>query len=486
MENNFAKYIIDINQHNLNKIALVDEFSQLTYEQMSFGIKCFAKYLKNSGVLPQDRVIISLEDCIEWPVAFLSVLAVGGNPVLVSRDLPDILVDNIVKIADAKFIIGRRIDNCKFFTKEEILSQTQPINSFYQYHPDEMCFWLLSSGTTGEPKCVVHRHQDLQKLLEIIAWPAYCINSNSKILSTAKLSFTYGFNNSLTFGLGTGATVYLINGKPAPKKIFKLIKKNSITHFFTVPTNIISMIKHGKEQILSSVQVMVSSGESLPISIIEIFKTKYNLDILDGLGMSECMYNYCTTILNDNEKGTIGKPLPGIKCEVRDNNNLLVPVGQVGEMWVQHPCAAIQYWKDWEKTKSTFIGTWIKTGDNVFKNSKGNYIYVGRNDELIKINGQYVSPSEIENAIISMNPSYECGVISVKNKNGMNEIHAFVSASVSKSHKILTREIRQYLRNILPTHKIPKFFYFVKCLPKTITGKKKRLELKKSALLLDN
>jgi len=475
MSNNFAQFIIDINQSRLDKLALVDETNSLTYQDLANHIRAFSYHLQESGVQPQDRVIICMEDCVEWPVAFLSILAVGGNPVLVSADLPDSTVLQIVDISDAKFCIGKTICGLKLFDKKSVLLQTQPLEQFYQYHPDEMCFWLLSSGTTGEPKCVVHRHQDLKTLLDIIAGPAYCVDEQSRILSTAKLSFTYGFNNSLTFGLGKGATVYLINGVPAPSKVFQLIEKNSVTHFFTVPTIINSMIKHGQHQMLSrSVSVMVSSGEPLPKSTAENFQTQHNIEILDGLGMSECMYNYCTTTLDNIQFGSIGKPMPGIECEVRDERGVLVPNGQIGEMWVKHPCAAIQYWKDWNKTKTTFVGEWIRTGDNVIKNNDNNYTYVSRLDDLLKINGQYVSPVEIESVILNIEWITECGVVAKQGNNGLVEIHAFVSVSRDTS----VAEIRSTLVELLPKHKIPKHIHFIETLPKTVTYKKTRSRLR--------
>lgn len=476
MPNNFAQFIININQSRLNKLALVDNIKSLTYQELADYIYSFSYHLQQSGVQAQDRVIISMEDCVEWPVAFLSILAVGGNPVLVSNDLPTSTVEKVCAIADAKFAIGKEIPNLKCFHKETILTTIDHrLEDFYQYHPDEMCFWLLSSGTTGEPKCVVHRHQDLKTLLDIIANPAYCIDEHSRILSTAKLSFTYGFNNSLTFGLGKGATVYLINGAPAPSKVFQIINQHSITHFFTVPTVINSMIKHGQTQTLSeSVKVMVSSGEPLPQSIAEVFETQHSIKILDGLGMSECMYNYCTTTPDNNEFGTIGRPVAGIECEVRNDDGSLTVDGDIGEMWVKHPCSALQYWKDWNKTKSTFVGEWIRTGDKVVKQLNGNYLYVARRDDLIKINGQYVSPVEIESVMLELDWILECGVVAKTTDTGLTEIHAFVAISRSAT----SSEIKQSLFGKLPAHKIPRHIHFIETLPKTVTYKKTRSTLR--------
>jgi benzoate-CoA ligase len=476
MPNNFAQFVIDSNQSRLDKIALVDEEASLTYRDLANHIRSFGYHLQQSGVQPQNRVIISMEDCVAWPVAFLSILAVGGNPVLVGDDLPMSIVEKVCKIADAKFVIGKEIAYLTCFHKQTIQAGLEhQLTDFYQYHPDEICFWLLSSGTTGEPKCVVHRHSDLKTLLDVIAWPAYQIDKNSRILSTAKLSFTYGFNNSLTFGLGMGSTVYLINGVPAPTKVYQLVNEKQITHLFTVPTVINSMIKHGADQTLStSVKVMVSSGEPLPASVATQFQQRHDITILDGLGMSECMYNYCTTTLENNEFGTIGRPVAGVECKVCDDFGNTTPVGMVGEMWVKHPCAALQYWKDWNNTKTTFIGEWIKTGDKVIQQPNGNYLYVSRKDDLIKINGQFVSPTEIENVVLALDWVVDCGVVADLGEKGLYEIHAFITTK----RPATSQELKSALANTLPSYKVPKYVHFIDFIPKTVTGKKTRAVLR--------
>ena len=472
MSSNFARFIIDRNQYQSDKIAIVDDNKQITYSDLERYILSFSYILYQSGVQPQDRIIICMDDCVEWPIAFLSIIAVGGNPVLVSVDLPISTIEKVCEITDAKFSIGKKIANLKSFAKDIIMTEANIyLPEFYQYHNDEMCFWLLSSGTTGEPKCVVHRHCDLEILLDLVAWPAYRIDKDSKILSTAKLSFTYGFNNSLTFGLGKGATVFLINGKPAPSKIYERIRIDNITHFFTVPTVINSMLKHPADyKISNKVKIMVSSGEPLPRLVAKKFQQFHDIDILDGLGMSECMYNYCTNTPSNFVFGTIGRPLPGIECEVRDDNGNLTLNGEIGELWVKHPCAAIQYWKDWYKTKSTFIGDWIKTGDKVIKLSNGNYKYVSRKDDLLKINGMYVSPIEIENAIMEIPSIIDCGVVAKINDYGLPELHAFVFSNQTQT----VANLRQALSNRLPDYKLPKKWHFIDEIPKTVTGKKNR------------
>ena len=475
MSNNFAKFIIDSNRSRHNKIAIVDDLKSLTYKDLETHILWFSNHLRQSLVKPQDRVIICMEDCIEWPVAFLSVVAVGGNAVLVNNKSFITDIEKISKLSDAKFVIGQEIAGLKCFDKKDILKKNEnTLQDFYQYHDDEMCFWLLTSGTTGESKCIVHRHKDLTTLLDLVAEPAYQVNEHSRILSTAKLSFGYGFANSLVFALGKGATAFLIRGTPAPNLLFKNLNVNSITHFFTVPTIINSMIKHGRDKKISTVKVMVSSGEPLAPELAEKFHEQHGIFVLDGIGMSENWYNYCTTTLNDYSLGTIGRPVPGIECSVRDDQGNELPIGEIGEMWVKHPCAALQYWKNWKDTKSTFVGEWIKTGDKVIKQKNGHYKYISRKDDLLRVSGQWVSPIEIENIIMAIEGISECAVVHKITNIGLTEIHAFISFQ----NIIPESDIKMQLGKYLPSYKIPKYIHQISSLPKTVNLKKNRTKLR--------
>ena len=465
---NFAQWIFNQNSHQLDKTAIVDNRTSLTYRELQIHTWAYSQYLINRGCVPGDRAIISLDDCVEWVVIFLGCIAAGVNPVLVSNCLPKSTIEKISKIIGTSLIIDT--------TDNVLLHTDQPIN-FYEFKHNDPCFWLMSSGTTGEPKFVVHKHSDLQTLLELIAYPAYRVDNNSRILSTAKLSFTYGFNNSLTFGLGKGATVFLNSGVLAAKKIFEKLSLHKITHFFTVPSVVRSMLQNGKDnKISNTVTTMVSSGEALPLSIAMQFETKHNIKILDGLGMSEVMYNYCTQTEDNIETGTIGQPITGIECEIRDNHgNIIQDNGVVGELYVKHPCAALYYWNDDYKTKSTFINGWVKTNDKVFRNLKGNYVYIARSDDLIKINGLYVSPVEIESKLLEINEISECAVISKHSDLGLLEIHAYITLN----NDISNSKINNLLRLSLPAHKIPKYYHKIDSIPKSITGKISRNSLKR-------
>lgn len=475
-QKNFAQWLFEKNSTQADKLAVVDNDRGLTYRELELQAKRFAQVLVQSGLRPQQRIIICLEDCVEWPIFFLACLTAGLNPVLVSTDLPIKNLQRIMSLCDCAAMITKQHQDhgVRNFTKTDAWTSGSEIQDFYQYHSDEPCFWLLSSGTTGEPKCIVHPHANLHRLLELVAGPAYGIDQNSRVLSTAKLSFTYGFNNGVTFALGQGATTYLINGVPAPSLIFDKIQQHHITHFFTVPTVIASMLRHGADKKLhDSVQLMVSSGEPLPENVRVEFEQQHDLTIYNCIGMSETTQTYCAQTKINYEANTVGQALPGVELQVRDDDGSVVPVGKIGELFVKSPCQALMYWKDSNKSKSTFLGEWVRTGDKVIQTAQGNLIYVSRADDLIKINGMYVSPIEVESAICQMPGIIECAVV-IGHDNHMPEIHAFVirEGDITDSH------IKMHLQSQLERHKIPKRIHFIDSLPKTVTFKKQRSKLR--------
>jgi acyl-coenzyme A synthetase/AMP-(fatty) acid ligase len=192
--------------------------------------------------------------------------------------------------------------------------------------------------------------------------------------------------------------------------------------------------------------------------------------------MSETTQIYCMQTANNWQLGTIGQPLPGVQYQLRDNQGHLVQPGQVGELFVSSPCQASLYWKDWKKTQNVFQGSWVRTGDQCLENDQGNLVFLGRSDDLVKIKGLYVSPTEIENAIINLPGIEDCTVVHTPNSQGLNELHAFVVANGSTDRI----QIQQQLQQHLPAYKIPRHVKFVDSLPRTLTNKKIRSTLRKS------
>lgn len=480
---NFSQWLFETHADKLTKPAVVDNHRTLTYGDLEKHVRHFGCKLLDHGIKPEQRIVICADDCVEWPVAFLAALAIGANPVIVNPSLPLSSIQYIIDLSAASLVISDQGLDIKpgplqITCQENVILDTRgpALRKFYMFHPDERSHWLLTSGSTGEPSCVVHRHLDLFLLKDYHA-AAYQVTADTQMLSTSKLPFAWGFHNNMCLGLAQGATLHLINNRvPAPSRIFDKINKYNITHIFLVPAIINALIKHGRGRKLNkSVTTVVSSGEALPRSLRDQFLEMYGVDPLDGIGMAEG-FNYCTQTKDMVAPGTCGKPLPGIECELRNADGSQTPDGEVGEMWVKHPAAALQYWNNWEKSKSTFQGPWIKTGDMMIKNSEGNYVHLARVIDLISINGSKISPTEIESCLLANHEIDECAVIAGLDKSGEHEIHAFV---VSRTLKKST-QVQDIVSNSLPKQKVPRHVHFVDSLPRTVTGKIGRTVLKQS------
>ena len=386
----------------------------------------------------------------------------------------------IAQISDAVAIITDRDDDIglKVIKEQHILHKHDQLKQYYQYHPDEMCYWLLNSGSSGQSKCIVHRHSNLWNLYKLNAGP-FAINQNSKIMATPKMSWTYGLNHTITLTLGAGATAYMYKGISSPTKVFNRIDLNDITHVFTVPTLIASMMKHGKgRKIKPTVNQIISAGESLPLSLYESFEKEFGYQVKDCIGMSEIVTNYTWHNPDTFEPGTIGTSIPGVECELRNSDGTKTTVGMIGEMYVKSPVQAMMYWKDKKSSCYTFVGEWIRTGDQMRQTDKGNFVYVARNDDLMKIQGLYVSPIEVESTILMVQEVDECAVVAQSVDGKLPELYAFVVSESKVSADLIKKTCAQFLEK----HKIPKHIMFVEALPKTLTNKKMRNTLRKDLL----
>lgn len=464
MGNNFAKYIININSNRRNKLALVGNNKSLTYGELEKNIYGYSQILKNLGIQPEDKVIINMDDCPEWVVAYLSIIMIGAVPVPVSPFFSKEQVNNLYEYSNSKLIITEIPEKFLQFNYD-----------FYDWGSDEICYWILTSGTSGKSLGVIHRHNNLKKIVDLFSNYGFYFNEKSRILPSVKLNFGFGMNTTIV-GLANGSTIYFMTGLPSPSKIFELFKKNDITHFLTVPAIIRSMIKHQKKCEKFTPEIVVVTGESTPDLLSKEFKNRFNTILLDSYGSSECGITITTQTIDNYNDATCGKPPKDVVCSIRDDNGNEVFDGIVGEMWVKHPCSGFGYWKDWENTKKMFVGEWTRTGDLMLKLPNGNYKYISRNNDIIKINGMFVSPTEIESIILTIDNVIDVAVISKENIHGLQEIHAFVITDKNIN-------LRDLLKGKIEKNKMPKYFHIVKDLPRSVNLKKKRSVLRENLVV---
>lgn len=506
---NFANHIIETNKSRANKLAYIDDFRSISYAELEQEIRLFSGLLADLDVQREQRVLLLMQDVVEWPVVFLGSLYAGVIPVA---------VNTLLSVTDYAYMLEHSRSQVAFVSenllptlleamqqsqheiKKIVVTQLSPENkseivcSFEDLMgkatardvvntlADEFAFWLYSSGSTGRPKGVVHSHANLWYTAELYGKPILGIKANDVMFSAAKLFFAYGLGNGLTFPLAVGATTVLMSDRPTPDAVYKrLVGPHQPTVFCGVPTLYASMLadpaKPSADQV--SIRICASAGESLSREVGTRFKEQFHCDILDGIGSTEMLHIFLSNREGDVHYGTTGKPVPGYEIELRDEDGVAVADGEIGDLYIKGPSAAVLYWNNRQQTQSTFLGTWLKSGDKYRCDDQGYYVYAGRSDDMIKVSGQYVSPVEVESALMEHRSVLEVAVIGVGDENGLMKTCAYVVLrdGVAPSPE-LEQDLKDHVKTLLALFKYPRLIYFVEELPKTATGKIQRFRLR--------
>jgi benzoate-CoA ligase len=455
---NFAKTIIDQSQAYPNKIAYRDGTDDLTYGQLIDRVPRVAQGLVDQGLVPGDHVIISMEDCVDWPVAFLACLYTGIVPLPLSTAMGQDLFWNIAGFINSRLVINRQLVQSCY---HNLLGHREAIMA----HPDSAAWMNVSSGSTGMPKVAVHRHQTLFEMLRMSPEPSFGMTKDSVILSTPKMSWNYGLHNSITYTLGLGATAILIPEAPAGPTVFEYINRYRPDIVISSPSIIRRLLAANEKYTLpNSIKHFNSSGEHLPAPMYDQFLARFGLPLHSCIGMMETASNYAANSDWEHDPGTVGRAFDGVKIKLVDD-----------EIYVSSPANACYYYNNYEKTRSTFVGEWVRTGDRGYYNERGNLVFAGRVDDVFKVNDLIVSPIEIE-AEIMQHPAVEQAAVSgVVNTRGLKDIHAFVTLR----YNIDVGELRTYLQQKLFPHQVPKQIHIVEAFAETMTNKKDRRTMAK-------
>jgi benzoate-CoA ligase len=502
---NFAQHLIELNAGRSGKIALIDDTGSLSYGELTTRIQSFAAGLLAQGLRREDRLILLMQDSSDWIVAFLGALYAGIVPValntLLTKDDYAFMLDNsraqgaVVSQAllpvfwgamlqgphEIKTLIVSSPDGAvpaEATDFETLATRPVPMAKPAATQADEAAFWLYSSGSTGKPKGTVHTQGSLYWTAELYGKGVLGLRESDVAFSAAKLFFAYGLGNALTFPLSVGASVVLMAERPTPQAVFKRMTTHQPTVFFGAPTGFGGMLAMPDLPTRTQVALRLcsSAGEALPRDIAERWSARFACEVIDGIGSTEMLHVFLSNHPGDVRYGTTGKPVAGYEIELRSETGEAVGDDEIGDLYIKGPSAALMYWNNREKTRDTFQGAWTKSGDKYTRDKEGYYTYAGRNDDMLKVSGIYVSPFEVESTLVQHPAVLECAVIGKQDTDGLVKTKAFVV--VKPGHSLTQEEIKAFVKERLAPYKYPRFVEFVEELPKTATGKIQRFRLR--------
>jgi benzoate-CoA ligase family protein len=502
-ELNLADYFLDarVREGKGDKVAVrTDEGETWTYRMAQAQANRMAHVLRQSGAGVEDRVLICLPDSTAFVAAFFGTLKAGCVVAMVNPELPAEDYDSYLEYTKARVLVCDEalyqraravIDRGKTRHLRAVLRRGGNLETLLADAPahfdnektskDDLAIWLFTSGSTGKPKAAVHMHHDFLFNCEAYAKRVLELNEHDVTMGVPKLFFGYATGTNLMFPFAVGATTVLFEERPTPERLYQLIEKHKPTVLTSVPTMIGKMlaVEPSARRNVSSLRVSVSAGEALPEELYRRWVTELGSEILDGIGSAELFHIYISNRFGDVKPGSLGKLVPGYDARVVDEDGKDVPDGELGRLWVKGDSAALCYWAAHEKSKETLRGDWVVSSDLFRKDAAGYFYYGGRADDLLKVGGIFVAPTEVE-AVLMQHPAVlECCVVGFEDGEKLMKAKAVVVLKPgAPSEEQVARELVELARQKLVHYKVPRRVEFASSLPRNDRGKIARREVK--------
>lgn len=494
-----------------DRIALVDHNRSWTYAQVADEVVCVGAALRANGVAAEQRVALVLLDSIEFVTAFLGVMRIGAipvplNPLLPGRDLgviaaearartviastavADGLADLTAGAPEVGTVVTTEADGVSDLSRHVrtmdwptfLASGEGEDGTPYPTWAESPGFWLCTSGSTGRPRLATHRHGDIPITCNTYAASVLEIGPDDRCFSVGPLFHAYGLGNSLTFPFAVGASAVLeAHRPPTPERVAEILARHRPTLFFCIPTFYAALNSADvPDDAFESVRVAISAAEPLPAETYHRFKERFGVHILDGIGSTELLHIYLSNTLDDLRPGTSGRPVAGYEVRIADQQGSEQPPGVPGQLWVKGDSMATGYWCRADMSRSRFQGPWMHTGDLYVRDDAGYYTYLGRIDDMLRVGGEWVSPAEVEGALIEHAGVHEAAVVGERDGAGVLRPVAYVIPAEGTAESDLAAALHEFCRERLAGFKRPRRYEIVASLPKTATGKIQRFKLR--------
>ncbi|MGC8532265.1 MAG: benzoate-CoA ligase family protein [Acidiphilium sp.] len=503
---NAAAYFIDrhVRDGRGGRLAFIDDRRLVTYQELSVQTALFAGALRRAGVRREARLALILLDAIEFPVAFWGALRAGVVPVPVNTMLPAEQVRYILEDCRAEAVViaaplfehfGAMLHSLVGAVRvitvgpagaeagigfEAFIAGAEPVAEPVAVSADEIGFFLYSSGSTSAPKGVRHRHGSLRATADTFGAQVLAMQADDVVFSAAKLFFAYGLGNAMTFPMAVGACAVLSAERASAAHVGVVMRRERPSVFCGVPTLYAAMVHAGLEPGAGSdrLRICTSAGEALPAHIGAAWRAATGVDIIDGVGSTEMLHIFLSNRPDTVRYGHSGIAVPGFALRLVDEDGAEIDGPGLGELWVRGPSMAEGYWNQTAKSRATFIGAWMVTGDKYTRDAEGIYTYCGRSDDLFKVSGIWVSPFEVEAALGAHPAVLEAAVIGAEDEDGLVKPRAFVVLAEGVERAGLVALLQEHVKQTIGHWKYPRWIEIVEGLPKTATGKIQRYKLR--------
>ena len=449
--------------------ALLTDGGTLTYGEVHALASRYGNLLAAAGVRPEERVLIALSDGAEYAAALFGILRLGAVAVMVNPHLPPDQVRHFFEYTRARAaFVDPEVAGT--FVALAADAEMDPFPS----HRDDAAIWLFSGGTTGYPKAVVQPHRSYANTTELYGKGVLGMGPDDITLAVPKLFFGYATGINLLFPFSVGATAALFPERCTADTLFEKIRAFRPTILATVPTMVNHFLAHPEaaDHDLSSLRLATSAGEALPVELHRRWNETFGVPLLDGLGTAEMWHIFISNRVGDVRPGTLGRVVPGFDVRACDDDGTEVARGEVGHLRVRGGSMALGYWHQSEKTQAAFRGDWYVSGDMISLDAEGYVTYHGRTDDMLKVGGKWLSPTQLEDCLLAHPAVAEVAVVGVADDGGLVKPHAFVRVSRGQTaDDVLAAALQAWARERLEPFKYPRRVVFLDDFPRTHLGK---------------